>query len=167
MTDPTTDVGTALERLAQPAPHLRWRLARADEPLRDDELACAALAADPDVLAAAVAATATGRGSDDPQVLASLWWQAYAYRVAGTALGVLAPVRGGTRPAGQGHGGGHRPQPALLGRLPGRGRGARRGPGRQTAPPRMNWRRSSSGCSPVTSTRSPPPSAPATCSAAR
>ncbi|HEX7277165.1 MAG TPA: hypothetical protein VF244_07295, partial [Acidimicrobiales bacterium] len=27
-----------------------------------------------------------GRGSDDPQVLASLWWQAYAYRVAGTTL---------------------------------------------------------------------------------
>ncbi len=86
VTGPTTDVRTALERLAQPAPHLRWRLARADEPLGDDELACAALATDPDALAAAVAATATGRGSDDPQVLASLWWQAYAYRVGGTAL---------------------------------------------------------------------------------
>ena len=86
MTAPTTDVRTALERLAEPAPHLRWRLARADEPLGDDELACADLAADPDALAAAVAATAAGRGSDDPQVLASLWWQAYAYRVGGTAL---------------------------------------------------------------------------------
>src|SRR5690606_33738573 len=27
-----------------------------------------------------------GRGSDDPQVLASLWWQGYTYRTAGTAL---------------------------------------------------------------------------------
>ena len=86
VTAATTDVRTALARLAEPAPHLRWRLARADEPLGDDELACVDLAADPDALAAAVAATATGRGSDDPQVLASLWWQAYAYRVGGTAL---------------------------------------------------------------------------------
>ena len=49
--------------------------------------------------ASAVAASAAGRGSDDPQVLASLWWQAYAYRVAGTALacwlvgGVVPDVR--------------------------------------------------------------------------
>ena len=77
---------TALGRLAGPAPHLRWRLARAGEPLGDHELSCGALAADPDALATAVAASAAGRGSDDPQVLASLWWQAYAYRVAGTAL---------------------------------------------------------------------------------
>jgi iron complex transport system ATP-binding protein len=49
-------------------------------------MACATLAYDPDALAAAVAASAEGRGSDDLQVLASLWWQAYAYRVAGTAL---------------------------------------------------------------------------------
>lgn len=80
------DVRTALGRLAEPAPHLRWRLASPGEPPADGELSCATLAADPDALAAAVAASAAGRGSDDPQVLASLWWQAYAYRVAGTAL---------------------------------------------------------------------------------
>jgi ferric iron reductase protein FhuF len=76
----------ALERLAAPAPHLRWRLAVPGEPLAPSELACRTLADDPDALAAAVAGSAAGRGSDDPQVLASLWWQAYAYRVAGTAL---------------------------------------------------------------------------------
>jgi len=80
------DVRAALERLAEPAPHLRWRLAVAGEPLGDDDLACGDLAVDADALAAAVAASAAGRGSDDPHVLGSLWWQAYAYRVAGTAL---------------------------------------------------------------------------------
>jgi len=45
------------------------------------------LAADPAHLARVVADSAVGRGSDDPQVLGSLWWQAYCHRVAG---GVLA-----------------------------------------------------------------------------
>lgn len=86
MSAPPPDVGAALAALAEPAPHLRWRLVAADEPPAEGELSCAALADDPAALAAAVAASAAGRGSDDPQVLASLWWQAYAYRVAGTAL---------------------------------------------------------------------------------
>jgi iron complex transport system ATP-binding protein len=80
------DLRAALGRLADPAPHLRWRLVPPGAALAGDELACVELAGDPDALAAAAAATAEGRGSDDPQVLASLWWQAYAYRVAGTAL---------------------------------------------------------------------------------
>jgi ferric iron reductase protein FhuF len=50
------------------------------------DLLAADLAADPDRLAAVVAATGPGRGSDDPIVLASLWWQSYSYRVAGTTL---------------------------------------------------------------------------------
>lgn len=41
---------------------------------------------DPDRLADIVAATAEGRGSDDPIVLASLWWQSYAYRTAGALI---------------------------------------------------------------------------------
>jgi ferric iron reductase protein FhuF len=81
-----TEIRVALGSLIGPAPHLRWRIAEADVPLGADELSCAALAHDSDALAAAVAASGKGRGSDDPQVLASLWWQAYAYRVAGTAL---------------------------------------------------------------------------------
>lgn len=76
----------ALGALREPAPHLRWRVAAPGDPLEGGEMACATLAYDPDALAAAVAASAEGRGSDDLQVLASLWWQAYAYRVAGTAL---------------------------------------------------------------------------------
>lgn len=64
-------------------PFLRWRVGRP----ADDELVGAELAADPDHLAEAVAATSAGRGTDDAQVAASLWWQSYAYRVAGTTLG--------------------------------------------------------------------------------
>ncbi|MGQ0520646.1 MAG: hypothetical protein ACT4PX_05785 [Actinomycetota bacterium] len=64
-------------------PFLRWRVG----PPEGDELAGDELAADPDRLAGAVAATAAGRGTDDAQVAASLWWQSYAYRVAGTTLG--------------------------------------------------------------------------------
>jgi iron complex transport system ATP-binding protein len=63
-------------------PHLRWRVG----PAQAGELPGSALIDDPDNLAAQVAATAEGRGSTDPQVLGSLWWQAYAYRVAGTTL---------------------------------------------------------------------------------
>jgi hypothetical protein len=76
----------ALDAVTAAASHLRWRIAEAGAPVPLDELSCGVLATDPDAVAAAVAATAEGRGSDDPQVLASLWWQAYAYRVAGTAL---------------------------------------------------------------------------------
>ncbi len=64
-------------------PFLRWRIG----PPAADELVGADLAADPDHLAEAVAATSAGRGTDDAQVAASLWWQSYAYRVAGTTLG--------------------------------------------------------------------------------
>jgi ferric iron reductase protein FhuF len=73
-------------------PHLRWRVG----PPEEGDLVGARLAADPDDLAAQVKATAAGRGSDDPQVLGSLWWQAYAYRVAGTTL--AAWVVGGSAP---------------------------------------------------------------------
>src|SRR5699024_3107107 len=41
---------------------------------------------DPALLAELVADTAEGRGTDDPVVLASLWWQSYAYRTAGALL---------------------------------------------------------------------------------
>lgn len=66
--------------------HLRWRVG----PPEDGDLVGAELAADPGRVAALVAATAGGRGSDDPQVLGSLWWQAYTYRVAGTTLAAWA-----------------------------------------------------------------------------
>jgi ferric iron reductase protein FhuF len=73
----------ALGALTDLVSFLRWRIG----PAVEGELVCATLAADPAALAGAVAATAPGRGTDDPQVAASLWWQSYSYRVAGTALG--------------------------------------------------------------------------------
>jgi ferric iron reductase protein FhuF len=73
-----------LTAVSDVASFLRWRIDAG--PARDGEIACADLAADPGLVAATVAASADGRGSDDLQVGASLWWQGYAYRVAGTAL---------------------------------------------------------------------------------
>lgn len=63
-------------------PFLRWRIGEFDV----EELAAADLIEDADRLADEITATAVGRGTDDPQVAASLWWQSYAYRVAGTPL---------------------------------------------------------------------------------
>ena len=87
----TTKFG-ALTAVTDLVGHLRWRLG----PPEEGDLVGAELAADPAELAARVAVTAAGRGSDDPQVLGSLWWQAYAYRVAGTTL--AAWVVGGSAP---------------------------------------------------------------------
>ena len=61
---------------------LRWRMGAPGE----GELACVTLAASPEDVARAVATSADVRGTDDPVVLASLWWQGYAYSVGGTAL---------------------------------------------------------------------------------
>jgi ferric iron reductase protein FhuF len=73
---------TSLEAVAELVPFLRARRG----PAEPGDLVAADLVADPDRLAAEIAATARGRGSDDRQVLASLWWQAYSYRTAGTTL---------------------------------------------------------------------------------
>jgi len=77
-----SEASNALSALTERVSFLRWRVG---EPA-DDELVGADLASDPDVLAAAVAASRPAWDVDDPMVLASLWWQAYAYRVAGTSL---------------------------------------------------------------------------------
>ncbi|HEY4377170.1 MAG TPA: ferric iron reductase, partial [Acidimicrobiales bacterium] len=91
--------------------HLRWR---AGEP-GDGDLVGAALAADPAGLATLVAATAEGRGSDDPQVLGSLWWQAYAYRVGGTTLAAWALTGAAPDPSAPGTGvGSDRSRPSSL-----------------------------------------------------
>lgn len=79
--------------------HLRWRVGG---PGVDDLLG--ADLADGDQVAAAVAASAAGRGSDDPQVLGSLWWQAYCYRVAGTTLGAWALTGAAPDPGAPGAG---------------------------------------------------------------
>jgi len=104
---------TSLAAVTDLVSFLRWR---AGAPEGDDLLG-ADLAADPGRLAAVVTATGEGRGSDDPQVLGSLWWQAYTYRVAGTVL--AAWLLGGTAPDASAPGTGvgvarHRPSSLLL-----------------------------------------------------
>ncbi len=90
----------ALGGVSALVPHLRWRVG----PPAEGDLLGAALAADPDRLAAEVAGTAAGRGSDDPAVLASLWWQAYCYRVAGTTLAAWVVSGAAPDPAAPGTG---------------------------------------------------------------
>lgn len=74
-------VGPALTRLTELVPFLRWRIGA---PQAADLLASDLT--DPDRLANVVADSRPAWDTDDPVVLASLWWQAYAYRVAGTSL---------------------------------------------------------------------------------
>jgi len=80
--------------------HLRWRVGEPDD---DDDLLARDLT-DPGTVAAAVEASAAGRGSDDPQVLGSLWWQAYCYRVAGTTLAAWALTGSAPDPSAPGAG---------------------------------------------------------------
>jgi hypothetical protein len=105
-----TDVESALERLTALVPFLRWRIG---EP-NDDELVGAALAADGQRLAAVVAASRPAWDVDDPVVLASLWWQAYAYRVAGTSLACWLLTGVGPIPTATGVGR-HRPSSIVCG----------------------------------------------------
>ncbi len=98
--DAADDLPALLGQVTAVASFLRWRIVDPPAPapltdwatphpavdLAEDELSCTTLAGDPETLAAAVAVSGDGRGSDDLGVLASLWWQGYAYRVAGTAL---------------------------------------------------------------------------------
>lgn len=81
-----------LAALSEFVPFLRWRVGAPEA----GELVAAELVAEVDPLAEVVAASGRGRGTDDPQVAASLWWQSYAYRVAGTTL--AAWVVGGVAP---------------------------------------------------------------------
>jgi ferric iron reductase protein FhuF len=90
----------ALGVVAGLVPHLRWRIGAPG----GGDLVGADLAADPDRLAAEIKASAAGRGSDDPQVLASLWWQAYAYRVAGTTLAAWVVAGAAPDPSAPGTG---------------------------------------------------------------
>jgi ferric iron reductase protein FhuF len=74
---------------------VRFLGARRGEPERGDLLA-ADLIEDPDRLAEVIRDTVEARGSYDLQVVASLWWQGYSYRVAGVTL--AAWVLTGTAP---------------------------------------------------------------------
>ena len=72
----------SLDAVETLVPFLR---ARRDAPEPGD-LRAADLIEDPDLLATVVRDTCEQRGSYDLQVLASLWWQGYSYRVAGGTL---------------------------------------------------------------------------------
>ncbi len=95
-----TSVDEALGPLTDLVGHLRWRAGTPG----DDDLLAVDLAADPDRFAEVVAASAEGRGSDDPQVLGSLWWQAYSYRVAGMTLAAWALTGAAPNPGAPGTG---------------------------------------------------------------
>jgi len=92
-------VDDALHPVTALVPHLRWRVG----PPAADDLIGESLA-DAEVVAEAVAASAAGRGTGDPQVLGSLWWQAYCYRVAGTTLAAWALAEGAPDPGARGAG---------------------------------------------------------------
>jgi len=93
------NAAASLDAVTDLVGHLRWR---AGAPGDDDLLA--STLADEDRLAEVVAASAEGRGSDDPQVLGSLWWQAYSYRVAGGILAAYALTGLAPDPAAPGTG---------------------------------------------------------------
>jgi ferric iron reductase protein FhuF len=80
-----TAVVEALGRLTEVADWMRWRVLGPGDPLAAGEVASADLT-NPDVVGRHIATSADARGTDDPVVLASLWWQGYAYRTAGVAL---------------------------------------------------------------------------------
>lgn len=105
-----TDVEPALDQLIALVPFLRWRIG---EPTDDDLVGCA-LAVDSDRLVEAVAASRPAWDIDDPAVLASLWWQAYAYRVAGTSLACWLLTGVGPIPTATGVGR-HRPSSIVCG----------------------------------------------------
>jgi ferric iron reductase protein FhuF len=79
----TGSLELALTPLTELVGHLRWRVGAPGA----DDLCTNDLVTEPDRLVEVIAATASARGSDDPQVLGSLWWQAYSYRMAGMTLG--------------------------------------------------------------------------------
>ena len=59
-------------------------------PSEDGWIRCADLLADPQRLRSEIDSTAAGRGTDDPQVAASLYAQSYAFRVPSIAVAAFA-----------------------------------------------------------------------------
>jgi len=78
--------GGALAAAQARVPHLRGRVGAAGA----EDLPATRLVGDGDALLATVRSTGAGRGAPDDTVAASLFLQAYAYRVAGTTLACAA-----------------------------------------------------------------------------
>ena len=83
----STPLDHVLTTLQQRVSYLRCS---SDAPPEDGWISCAELIADPDRLRAEIDSTAAGRGSDDPQVAASLFTQAYGFRVPSIAVAAFA-----------------------------------------------------------------------------
>lgn len=105
-----TPIEPCLTRLTDAVSFLRWRIGVPSE----GEPVGAELASDPDHLAAVVADSRPAWDIEDPVVLASLWWQAYAYRVAGTSLACWLLTGAGPVPVAVGIGR-HRPSSIVCG----------------------------------------------------
>lgn len=89
------DLRAVLDAVQARAPYLRCTTGAVAG--ADGWLSCADLIADTDALHEQIAASAEGRGTDDMQVLASLWVQSYTFRVpsiavAAWALGLPVPT---------------------------------------------------------------------------
>ena len=129
-----------LQAVADRVAYLR---ASTTAPADDGWVPCSVLCEPGPTLAELIATTGAGRGTDDPQVAASLFVQAYAFRIAGVALAAYAlrmpwPDR---EPGRDGHP--HRPPPAGSGGVP-------LGSARRAGAGRVGRRRA----------RRPPPAAP-------
>jgi len=85
-TSATTDEASAL--VAEVERHVSYLRIALDAPVADGWTCCGALITDPRLLTGAIESTQAGRGAPDLQVTASLWFQAYTFRVA---LPVVAP----------------------------------------------------------------------------
>lgn len=81
---------TDLDRVAAVVPYLR---AECGPPDGGQWLSCTDLCADRGLLRQTIMSTGEGRGTNDAAVAASLFAQAYAFRVAGVALATYALVR--------------------------------------------------------------------------
>lgn len=76
--------------LSEVTSHVDYLRVSLDAPAADGWLSCHALLADPAVLAESIRATASGRGAPKDMVAASLYVQAYAFRIATLVLGPFA-----------------------------------------------------------------------------
>lgn len=90
----STDLATTAETIQTRVSYLRCSQ---EAPAADGWIRCADLIGDPDRLRREIDSTAAGRGTTDPQVAASLYTQAYAFRlpsiaVAAFALGLPVPT---------------------------------------------------------------------------
>ena len=87
---PTGGPPSLAEVLSEVTSHVDYLRVSLDAPAADGWLRCRDLLADPAALAESIRLTAPGRGAPNDMVAASLYVQAYAFRIATVALGPFA-----------------------------------------------------------------------------